>query len=132
MTGYSGTPLIRKLGITAESRVLVVGSPGAFDTAVALPGVTVRRRATGTFDVALLFCPDTATMTRRFADLVDHLATAGALWVCWPKRASGIVTDLSESDVRQHGLDCGLVDVKIAAVDPVWSGLKFVRRRADR
>lgn len=130
--GYSGTPLARKLGVTPQSSVLIAGRPGAFDPAAALPGIAFRRRGSGPFDAVLLFCPDAATLHRRFAALVTDIRTAGAIWACWPKRASGVATDLSEQVVREHGLATGLVDVKIAAIDDTWSGLRFVRRRADR
>ena len=130
--GYSGKPLAAKLGITDISRVLITGSPQAFDADLALPGVPVRRRGPGPFDIVLLFCPDRQVLSRRFTAVMGDLPPAGAIWVCWPKRASGVRTDLTEGDVRAHGLSNGLVDVKIVAVDSTWSGLKFVRRTADR
>lgn len=131
--GYSGTPLAQKLGIKTGSRVLVVGVPAGLDLGALPDGVTVhRRRGSGSYDVALLFCPDARTLHERFAGLIDAVATDGALWACWPKRASGVVTDLGENAVREQGLDCGVVDVKVAAIDATWSGLKFVRRLADR
>jgi hypothetical protein len=135
--GYSGTPLPQKLGIKQGSRVLLLAPPGGFALSGLPDAVTVHRRRgqhhdEGSYDVALLFCPDARTLQRGFAPLIPALATAGALWVCWPKRAGGVATDLTEELVRRHGLECGLVDVKIAAVDATWSGLKFVRRRADR
>jgi hypothetical protein len=90
------------------------------------------RPVTGPYDVVLAFCPDRAALRRRFAAQLPRLATAGALWVAWPKRSSGVATDLDENVVRAHGLEVGLVDVKVAAVDATWSGLKFVRRVVDR
>jgi hypothetical protein len=131
--GYSGTPLAQKLGITAVSRVLIAAAPDGVDLDPLPLGVTVhRRRGSGHYDVVLLFCPDARRLHDRFAPLIDATATAGALWACWPKKASGVATDLSENGVRKHGLACGLVDVKVAAIDATWSGLKFVRRLADR
>lgn len=135
--GYSGTPLPQKLGIKRGSRVLLLAPPGGFTLSGLPEAVTVHRRLSRAdgerrYDVALLFCQDARTLRRGFDPLVPVLETAGALWVCWPKRASGVPTDLTEELVRRHGLECGLVDVKIAAVDATWSGLKFVRRRADR
>jgi hypothetical protein len=124
--GYSGTPLPAKLGIKAGSAVLLDGAPGG----LGLDGHT-RARASS-YDVILLFAPDRARLVRRWAPLAARLATAGRLWVCWPKRAGGLQTDLSENDVRDYGLDQGLVDVKVCAVDATWSGLAFVRRLADR
>jgi hypothetical protein len=127
--GYSGTPLPRKLGVKAESRVLLVAAPPGFT----LDGVAVHtRRGRDPYDVIVLFCSDARTLRSRFTDLTGALTTAGALWACWPKKASGVVTDLGEKLVREHGLDVGLVDVKVVAVDATWSGLKFVRRVADR
>ncbi len=83
--------------------------------------------------MVLAFCPDRAALRRRFAPAGRRLTTAGALWVAWPKRSrAGCATDLDENVVRAHGLEVGLVDVKVAAVDATWSGLKFVRRLADR
>lgn len=131
--GYSGTPLADKLGITVNSRVLLRAAPTGVVLEPLPRGVTVhRRRGSGRYDVVLLFCPDLRALHDRFRPLIELTRPAGALWVCWPKSASGVRTDLSEAGVREHGLACGLVDVKVAAVDATWSGLKFVRRRADR
>jgi hypothetical protein len=131
--GYSGTPLAQKLGIKTGSRLLLVGAPPGFVPEPLPDGVTVhRRRGAGHYEVVMLFCPDARRLHDGFATLVDAITTAGALWVCWPKKASGVVTDLNEDGVRDHGLTCGLVDVKVAAIDATWSGLKFVRRLADR
>jgi hypothetical protein len=131
--GYSGTPLPQKLGVRAGSRLLLVSAPAGFELAPLPPDVTVRNRSGGErFDVILLFCLRARTLTARFEPLIASLTTAGALWACWPKKSSGIVSDLNENAVRDHGLDVGLVDVKVAAIDATWSGLKFVRRLADR
>jgi hypothetical protein len=124
--GYSGTPLPAKLGIKVGSRVLLDGGPPDL-------GIEGHRRPGRTpYDVILLFAPDRATLEQRWAPLADRLTTAGRLWVCWPKRSSGLQSDLSENDVRDHGLAHGLVDVKVCAVDETWSGLAFVRRLVDR
>lgn len=134
--GYSGTPLPAKLGIKAGHRVLLSGAPAGFAEELGpLPGkVVVHRRATGAdpYDVILGFCPDRATMIARFGGWQGRLDQAGGLWIAWPKRASGVATDLAESFVREYGLVRGLVDNKVAAVDPIWSGLRFVVRVADR
>jgi hypothetical protein len=130
--GYSGTPLPRKLGIVEGTRVLLLGTPEDFDLGP-LPGVELHRRAgRSAYDVVLLFAPDRATLVRRFAPAGDRLTVAGALWACWPKRASGVATDLTDNVVRAHGLATGLVDVKVAAIDATWSGMKFVVRLRDR
>ena len=131
--GYSGTPLPAKLGITAGRRALLVASPPGFDLGPVPSDATVHTRRGGEpYDVVVAFTPDARALSMRFESLTDALTPAGALWICWPKKASGVPTDLSEGAVRMHGLDCGLVDVKIAAIDSTWSGLKFVLRLADR
>jgi len=124
--GYSATPLPAKLGIKPGSAVLLDGGPDDL-------GVDGHTRArTASYDVILLFAPDRARLVRRWDPLATRLSVAGRLWVCWPKRASGRQTDLSENDVREYGLAQGLVDVKVCAIDATWSGLAFVRRLADR
>ena len=131
--GYSGTPLPRKLGVKPESRVLILAAPPGFALDPLPTGAVVHTRAGGTaYDVVLAFCPDVRRLHARFATSAARLTTAGALWVAWPKRASGVATDLDENVVRDHGLAEGLVDVKVAAIDATWSGLKFVRRVRDR
>jgi hypothetical protein len=124
--GYSGTPLPAKLGIKAGSRVLLDGMPDD----VPLDGH--RRPGRDPYDVVLLFAPDAARLHARWPTLVPRLTTAGRLWVCWPKKSSGVPTDLTENAVRDFGLAEGLVDVKVCAIDATWSGLAFVRRLADR
>ncbi|MBK5305226.1 MAG: DUF3052 domain-containing protein [Frankiaceae bacterium] len=127
--GYSGTPLPRKLGVKPAGRVLLDGAPAGF----ALAGVDTHRRAgTSPYDIVLLFAPDRRRLEQRWGPLASRLTVPGRLWVCWPKRASGRQTDLSENDVRDYGLAQGLVDVKVCAIDDTWSGLAFVRRLADR
>jgi hypothetical protein len=130
--GYSGKPLAAKLGVKDTSTVLLVGAPAGFDLAAPAGAVVRTRPGPGRYDVVLAFCPDRTALRRRFAAQLPRLTTAGALWVCWPKKSSGVPTDLDENVVRAHGLEVGLVDVKVAAVDQVWSGLKFVRRLVDR
>lgn len=131
--GYSGTPLHRKLGIKPDSRVLVTAAPPDFTIEDTPPGAVVHTRAAAaSYDVILAFCPDRARMLERFTSLTPRLTTAGALWIAWPKKAGGLDSDLDENVVRDAGLDQGLVDVKVAAIDETWSGLKFVRRVRDR
>jgi hypothetical protein len=96
-------------------------------------GVTVHRRAgTSPYDVGLLFCPDRTTLVRRWPRAHEAVTPSGRLWVAWPKRASGLATDLDENVVREHGLAHGRVDVKVCAIDATWSGLAFVVRLTDR
>jgi hypothetical protein len=131
--GYSGTPLAAKLGIKAGSRVLLAGAPADWRLPDPPATATVQTRATGhPYDVILLFCPGHAVLSAKFVPLSARLTTAGALWAAWPKRSSGVATDLTENGLREYGLDHGLVDVKICAVDATWSALKFVRRLKDR
>ena len=131
--GYSGTPLHRKLGVKPDSRVLISAAPVGFVIDDVPRSAVVHTRAAGSsYDVVLAFCPDLRRMRQRFASLAPRLTTAGALWIAWPKKASGVETDLDENVVREVGLDEGLVDVKVIAVDATWSGLKFVRRLRDR
>jgi hypothetical protein len=127
--GYSGTPLPRKLGVKPDSRVLVDGAPTGF----ALEGVELHTRAgAAPYDIVLLFAPKHARLAKRWSPLAARLTVAGRLWVCWPKRASGRQSDLSDNVVREYGLAQGLVDVKVCAVDETWSGMAFVRRLRDR
>jgi hypothetical protein len=134
MAGYSGTPLPKKLCIKEGARVALVDAPAGFAAVLgALPaGAGFVSPARKGLDVVLLFARSRAGLVRRFESLAARLAADGSLWVAWPKRASGVETDLAEPYVRQHGLDVGLVDVKVCAVDETWSGLRFVYRRKDR
>ena len=135
--GYSGTPLPRKLGIKDGHRVLLAAAPHGFDLGPLPSGVELvsgepSRPAREPFDVVLDFCRDRNELVASFAPLAAQLGPSSSLWVAWPKKASKVPTDLDENVVRDHGLEVGLVDVKVAAVDEVWSGLKFVYRLSDR
>ena len=133
MAGYSGTPLPKKLGIAAGHLVLLDGAPARFALHDLPPEAQVRRRAgTGPYDVILCFCPERARLVKRWPVLHALTTPAGALWIAWPKRSSGMATDLDENVVREHALANGRVDVKVCAVDEVWSGLKHVVRVVDR
>ena len=129
MSGYSGTPLPRKLGIKPGHRVLVVSAPPGF----ALADVPVDEQVGGDeYDVALLFCPDRTALEESWSRVAPAMSRAGALWVAWPKRASGVATDLTEDVVRDVALPKGLVDNKVCAIDDTWSGLRLVIRVKDR
>ena len=133
--GYSGTPLVRKLGIKPDSRLGLIGAPDGFDDTLGeLPlGVRVVRRLGGPmFDVIVAFFDRRSELERRLATLVGALDYAGGLWLAWPKRASGVPTDLTDNEVRDLGLATGLVDNKICAIDQVWSGMRLVYRLRDR
>ena len=134
MAGYSGTPLARKLGIKAGARVALVRAPDGFEeTLEPLPdGVRLRTQARATQDVVLFFATRVAELERRFDGLANAIAPNGGLWIAWPKRSSGVPTDLDENIVREFGLASGLVDNKVCAVDETWSGLRFVVRLRDR
>jgi hypothetical protein len=133
VAGYSGTPLVRKLGIAPGLRVLLDGAPSDFDLEVP-DGTTVHRRpARGArYDVVLCFCPALHRLRRRWPALHTLTTPAGALWIAWPKRSSGVPTDLTEDVIREYALANGRVDVKVCAITDVWSGLKNVIRAADR
>ncbi len=130
--GYSGTPLIQKLGIKGSARIHLVGAPKDFESTLGPLPAGTRPALRGTVDFAMLFTRTQADLRKHFPRLRDRLETNGMLWVAWPKKAAKIQTDVSESVVREFGLAAGLVDVKICAVDETWSGLKFVRRLRDR
>jgi hypothetical protein len=133
MAGYSGTPLPKKLGVAAGHRVLLDGAPAGFTLSDLPPGVELRKRAAADpYDVILCFCPDRARLASRWPVLHRLTTPAGALWIAWPKRASGLQTDLDENVVRDHALANGRVDVKVCAIDSTWSGLKHVIRVSDR
>jgi hypothetical protein len=136
MAGYSGTPLPQKLGLKPGARFGVVKPPEDFGRTLGElpPGVAARPVAAGktTYDVIVCFAPTMAEVVRRIPELKRRLDPAGGLWMAWPKRASGVATDVSENDVRTRGLAAGLVDNKVCAIDHVLSGLRFVYRLADR
>ena len=128
MAGYSGTPLPKKLGIKPGQRVALLRAPDGFDATLGeLPeDVALRRTARGPLDVIVSFTDSERDLRRRFAALARALDPAGGLWIAWPKRASGVPTDLDGNVVREVGLAAGLVDNKVCAIDETWSGLRFV------
>lgn len=130
--GYSGTPLLKKLGIKDGARLQLVNAPPGFDRTLGDLPADAKASLRGTLDFAMLFVRRQAELRKAFPRLRDRLESNGMLWVAWPKKAAKLETDVSESVVREFGLEAGLVDVKICAVDETWSGLKFVRRLKDR
>ena len=128
--GYSGTPLLVKLGIRDGLAVYVDGGPP--HTGELLAGSTYTSRLPRRIDVTLLFTTSLARLEKRLPLVIERTVTDGMVWVCWPKKASKVPTDVDENIVRDFGLASGVVDVKVAAIDATWSGLKFVRRLRDR
>ena len=133
MAGYSETPLVKKLGIKAGFNIALVNAPVSFFDELTLPqGVKVNSRSKRQLDFVLLFVENEKDLRKKFAEYAERLLPAGMIWVAWPKKSSGVTTDLSFNNVQRIGLAAGLVDVKICAVSDVWSGLKFVFRLKDR
>jgi hypothetical protein len=134
MAGYSGTPLAKKLGIKEGSRIALVNAPKDFESELGeLPdSVQFVKRPTKSLDIIILFVSSEGALARDFAKFAARLTANGMMWIAWPKKSSGVTTDLSEQRVQCIGLDAGLVDVKVCAIDDTWSGLKFVYRLKDR
>jgi len=136
MAGYSSTPLPKKLGIKEGHTVSLISAPAGFDATLGpLPtGVFVRRDTKGAkpIDVILAFTKSETALVRALGPLAKRLDPEGGLWNAWPKKASGVVTDLTDNVVRAHGLRGGLVDNKVCAIDDVWSALRLVYRLTDR
>jgi Protein of unknown function (DUF3052) len=136
MAGYSATPLPKKLGIKAGHHVAVIGAPAGFDQNLGeLPAVAALYSSLAgshALDVVLLFVVRRAELEKRLAAIRKRLAQAGGLWVVWPKKKSGVPTDLNENIIREIILPTGLVDNKVCAIDEVWSGLRLVIRRELR
>ena len=132
MAGYSGTPLAKKLGISAGSRLGVLGAPDGFAIEDLPAGVVPRTAARGPLDVIVSFHTERAELAGRLPLLMRELHVDGGLWVAWPKRASGVATDITEDTVREVALPLGLVDVKVCAIDDAWSGLRLCLRKELR
>ena len=134
MPGYSGTPLPKKLGIKDGYRVALIAMPGEIRTDLkeALSKCRISKDFAPALDFIHIFTRSHVELERELKRAAKALAPAGMVWISWPKKSSGVETDLAEPYVRQHGLDVGLVDVKVCAVDETWSGLRFVYRLADR
>jgi hypothetical protein len=134
MPGYSGTPLPKKLGIKAGFYVCLVDAPAEVRAELSsdLAACKVTGENKTPLDFAMVFTKSKTELAKEFKRISKQLTPAGMFWVSWPKKSSGVATDLDENIVRQIGLAAGLVDVKVCAVTEVWSGLKFVRRVKDR
>lgn len=132
MAGYSGTPLPKKLMIKEGRRVALVGAPEDFESLLTpLPeGAQLSRAPKINADVLLLFVKSAAELAKKWPAATKRLAEGGALWVAWPKKSSGVVTDLTEDRIREVGLADRWVDYKVCAIDETWSGLCFARRAA--
>lgn len=146
--GYSGTPLLQKLGIKDGHHVAILDAPELFPEGLTRlpPSVTVRhdlpafaRSASfgaasrgDALDLVILFVMDLATLRKRFREAAKRIKPDGGLWVAWPKKSSGVATDVTEDRVREVALAARLVDNKVCAIDEIWSGLRCVYRRADR
>jgi hypothetical protein len=134
MPGYSGTPLPKKLGIKPQFQVALRALPTEVQEELksALAECRMAKGNQASLDFAMLFVKSRADLENEFSRLRKRLAPAGMLWISWPKKSSGIASDLTENVIRDIGLKAGLVDVKVCAVTDVWSGLKFVIRVKDR
>jgi hypothetical protein len=132
MPGYSGTPLPKKLGIKAGFRVRLANAPAEVRAELREALAECETKRGDMLNFAMIFTKSRVELAREFSRMAKLLAPTGMLWVSWPKKSSGVASDLDENLVRGIGLDAGLVDVKVCAVTEVWSGLKFVRRVKDR
>ena len=128
MPGYSGTPLPKKLGIKEGFRAALIGMPADVRAELrdALAECRIIKDLTGPLEFIHLFSKSRAELEREMKRAAKALVPAGMLWISWPKKSSGVPTDLTEDIIRDTGLAIGLVDVKVCAVTDVWSGLKFV------
>ncbi|HEX4416922.1 MAG TPA: hypothetical protein VH165_03440 [Kofleriaceae bacterium] len=132
--GYSGTPLPQKLGIKEGHRVAVLGAPAGVELGVLPTGATLQRGLIGkaALDVLVVFVTRRADLVARIAACRPRMQPAAGLWIAWPKRASGVATEVTEDTVREVALPTGLVDNKVCAIDDTWSGLRLVIRKALR
>jgi hypothetical protein len=132
VAGYSGRTTTEKIGARPGQRVYIDRAPQGLDLTWPAGVRVFHRLPAAPVDIAWCFCGSRGRLEQRLHLLVTRIVDDGALWISWPKKSSGVSTDLDESVVRHHGLAAGVVDVKVAAVDDTWSALKFVRRLADR
>ncbi len=132
MAGYSGKPITEKLGLKPGHRVYVDGLPSDLELHWPADVTVLQRKPREPADIVWCFCPVRARLDKRLDTLIASTTVNGAIWISWPKRSSGVPTDLDENIVRAVGLEAGVVDIKVAAVNDIWSALKFVRRLRDR
>ena len=138
MAGYSGTPLPQKLGIKEQHLVALLDAPGGFDLGVLPTGARVQRSLAGRgkdpppLDVIVAFVKRRADLVARVATCRPRMTQAGGLWIAWPKKSSGVITDIVEDTIREVALPTGLVDNKVCAIDEIWSGLRLVIRKENR
>jgi hypothetical protein len=134
VAGYSATPLAKKLGIKAGSRVVALNAPDDYAVLLAPlpPDVSFQKSVTGRIDLVHVFVASRAAMAAQLAQILGKLRQDAAIWVSWPKKSAGIATDVTENVIRAVALPMGLVDIKVCAVDDTWSGLKLVIRKENR
>jgi hypothetical protein len=134
MAGYSGTPLVQKLGIKPGFRIFVANAPQDYHRLVgALPErATILSRLSRTTDMVHVFATEAKALADKLSSYRDAVAPDGMIWVSWPKKTAKVATDVTENVIRDLALPLGLVDIKVCAVDATWSGLKFVIRRINR
>jgi hypothetical protein len=134
MVGYSGTPLSKKLGVRPGFRVHLANAPVKVraELRAVLIDCDEKRVPTGPLDFVMVFSKSPRNLAREFGKVIAFLTPAGMMWACWPKKSSGVESELDEHRVREIGLRADLVDVKVCAITETWSGLKFVRRSAER
>lgn len=134
MAGYSGTPLAKKLGIKAGTKLFLTGAPKEYLTLVSpLPeDVKVVPRITNDTDIVHIFSTQETQLTKALRASLSKLKHNGTIWVSWPKKSAKVPTDITEDTIRKVALPLGLVDIKVCAVDDVWSGLKLVIRKENR
>jgi hypothetical protein len=135
MAGYSSTSLWKKLGYSNGSRAFVTGAPAGYRELLALPpevGITWLGRLERGMKFVHVFADEARSLQTQLAALRREIAPDGVVWVSWPKKASGVATDLREDTIRSIALPMGFVDVKVCAVDATWSGLKLMIRRTER
>jgi hypothetical protein len=132
--GYSGTPLPKKLGIKENSDIVFINPPSNYKKTLGnLPeGVKTNARLSGKLDLIQFFTKEISELVSKSPDFKRYLNPSGILWISWPKNSSGVLTDLDENKIRETGLKNGMVDIKVCAIDEIWSGLKFVFRLKDR